>query len=33
MNLFENATNDELKMYYQQYKEFQRTGFISQGCE
>lgn len=33
MNLFENATNEELKMYYQQYKEFQCVGTIPEKSE
>lgn len=33
MNLFENATNEELKMYYQQYKEFQCVGAIPEKSE
>lgn len=32
-NYFENATNSELKTYYEQYKEFQKTGVIPEGCE
>jgi len=32
-NYFENATDSELKTYYQQYKDFQQTGVIPEGCE
>ena len=32
-NYFENVTDSELKIYYEQYKEFQKTGVISEGCE
>lgn len=32
-NYFENASDNELRIYYQQYKEFQKTGIIPEGCE
>ena len=32
-NYFENVPDDELKTYYWQYKEFQKTGIIPEGCE
>ena len=32
-NYFENASDAELKIYYQQYKEFQKTGIISEEHE
>ena len=32
-NYFENATDSELKTYYQQYKDFQQTCVIPEGCE
>lgn len=32
-NYFENVPDDELKTYYRQYKEFQKTGVIPEGCE
>lgn len=32
-NYFENASDNELRTYYQQYKEFQKTGIIPEGCE
>ena len=32
-NYFENASDSELRTYYRQYKEFQQTGVIPEGCE
>lgn len=32
-NYFENASDNELRTYYQQYKDFQQTGVIPEGCE
>ena len=32
-NYFENASDNELRIYYQQYKEFRKTGVIPEGCE
>lgn len=32
-NYFENASDNKLRIYYQQYKDFQRTGVIPEGCE
>lgn len=32
-NYFENASDSELRIYYQQYKEFKKTGVIPEGCE
>ena len=32
-NYFENASDNELRTYYQQYKDFQQTGVITEGCE
>ena len=32
-NYFENVPDDELKTSYRQYKEFQKTGVIPEGCE
>lgn len=32
-NYFKNASDDELTTYYWQYKEFQETGVIPEGCE
>ena len=30
-NYFENATDSELKTYYEQYKDFKQTGAIPEG--
>lgn len=32
-NYFENATDSELKTYYEQYKDFKQTGAIPEGWE
>lgn len=32
-NYFENASDNELRIYYRQYKDFQQTGVIPEGCE
>lgn len=32
-NYFENASDNELRTYYQQYKDFQQTVVITEGCE
>lgn len=32
-NYFENSSDEELRIYYQQYKEFLKTGVIPEGCE
>lgn len=32
-NYFENATDSELKKYYEQYKDFQKTGVIPKDYE
>ena len=32
-NYFENASDNKLRIYYQQYKNFQHTGVIPEECE
>lgn len=32
-NYFENASDNELRIYYHQYKNFHQTGVIPEGCE
>lgn len=32
-NYFDNASDNELRTYYRQYKEFKKTGVIPEECE